>query len=90
MRLFLTDRSRNRFDAADRRLAISKICDWYGKDFAGGHQGFDSFKGTFRRYAEQLASTVEGQAILVAGDYRIEFLDYDWGLNDVTRKDGRP
>ena len=68
---------------------MSKIFDWYGKDFEQGHQGFDSLRTTFLRYAEQLASTPEARALLVAGDYRIEFLDYDWRLNDVARN-GKP
>ena len=52
-------------------------------------QGFDSLRTTFLRYAEQLASTPEARALLVAGDYRVEFLDYDWRLNDVARN-GKP
>ncbi|MEF8736004.1 MAG: DUF547 domain-containing protein [Candidatus Accumulibacter necessarius] len=89
MRRFLSDATRNRFDAAAKRLSVSRIFDWYGKDFEQGHQGFDSLRTTFRRYAEQLASTPEARALLVAGDYRIEFLDYDWRLNDVVRN-GKP
>lgn len=83
MRRFLADRSRNRFDAVAGRLQVSKIFDWYGKDFAQGHQGFDSQKTTFARYAAQLADTPEAQARIRAGDYRLEFLDYDWRLNDA-------
>ena len=89
MRRFLSDATRNRFDAAAKRLSVSRIFDWYGKDFEQGHQGFDSLGTTFLRYAEQLASTPEARALLVAGDYRIEFLDYDWRLNDVARN-GKP
>jgi hypothetical protein len=85
MRRFLADSTRNRFDAASGRLLVSKIFDWYGKDFEQGHKGYDSLKATFARYADQLAATPEARARIRAGDYRVEFLDYDWRLNDVAR-----
>jgi Protein of unknown function, DUF547 len=39
---FMSDRTRNRFDAAARRLELSKIFDWYGDDFNLGHRGIAS------------------------------------------------
>lgn len=86
MRRFLADTSRNRFDAASGRLLVSKIFDWYGKDFEKGHKGYDSLKATFARHAVQLAATPEAQAKVRSGDYRLEFLDYDWKLNDSRRR----
>ena len=85
MRRFLSDSTRNRFDAATNRLLASKIFDWYGKDFEKGHHGYDSLKGVFARHAAQLAATPEAQARLRSGDYSIGFLDYDWKLNDLPR-----
>ncbi|PKO90763.1 MAG: DUF547 domain-containing protein [Betaproteobacteria bacterium HGW-Betaproteobacteria-10] len=82
MRRFLADSSRNRFDPASGKLQVSKIFDWYGKDFEKGHQGFTSLKATFGRYAGQLARTPEAQERIRQGDYKLEFLDYDWRLND--------
>ncbi|MDE2441258.1 MAG: DUF547 domain-containing protein [Betaproteobacteria bacterium] len=84
MRRFLADNSRNRFDAASGKLRVSKIFDWYGKDFEKGQQGFTSLNATFGRYAAQLALTPEAQARIRQGDYKVEFLDYDWRLNDVA------
>ena len=84
MRRFLADSSRNRFDPASGKLLVSKIFDWYGKDFEKGHQGFASLKITFGRYAAQLAKTPEAHERIRQGDYKIEFLDYDWRLNDVS------
>jgi len=88
MRRFLADSSRNRFDAASGRLLVSKIFDWYGKDFEQGHRGFDSLNVTFARYADQLAAAPDARTRVRAGDYRIEFLDYDWHLNDLPRAIG--
>jgi len=88
LRRFLSDASRNRFEAADGRLRVSKLFDWYGRDFEQGHGGFDSLKSTFARYAGQLSSDAAGRARLRAGDYMLEFLDYDWRLNDADRAGG--
>jgi hypothetical protein len=85
MKRFLADASRNRYDAAGGRLQVSKIFDWYGKDFEKGHKSYDSLKSTFARHAAQLATTPEAQAKVRNGDYKLEFLDYDWKLNDSRR-----
>ncbi|PKO86691.1 MAG: DUF547 domain-containing protein [Betaproteobacteria bacterium HGW-Betaproteobacteria-12] len=84
MRRFMADARRNRFNGATGKLQVSKIFDWYGEDFAQGHQGFDSLQTTFARYAAQLASAPAEQERIRRGDYRIEFLDYDWRLNDTA------
>lgn len=82
MRHFLADSSRNRFDAVSGNLQVSKIFDWYGKDFEKGHKGFASLKTTFGHYAGQLTKAPEAQERIRQGDYKLEFLDYDWRLND--------
>jgi len=83
MRRFLSDRQRNRFDAANGTLAVSKIFDWYQKDFEQGHRGIDSLKTLIARYADRLADAPAAQAELRAGRYKLSFLDYDWALNDA-------
>ncbi|MDP3940319.1 MAG: DUF547 domain-containing protein [Deltaproteobacteria bacterium] len=83
MRRFLSDRTRNRFDAAGGTLRVSKLFDWYGKDFEIGHAGFTSLAATFAKHAERMADTPEAQARIRSGDYRLEFLEYDWKLNDA-------
>ena len=85
MRRFLSDPSRNRFDASSGRLQISKIFDWYGKDFAQGHQGMTSLKAALARHAEVLADAAAAMRRIRNGDYEIEYLEYDWRLNDVPR-----
>lgn len=83
LRRFLSDRTRNRFDAAAGLLAVSKIFDWYRKDFELGHRGYDTLQTVFARHAEVLGSTPQAQADLRAGRYKLAFLDYDWALNDA-------
>ena len=83
MQRFLRDRSRNRFDARTGTLHVSKIFDWYAADFDKGHHGFDSLKATFGHYADALADTPAEAARLRRGDVTIDYLDYDWRLNDA-------
>jgi hypothetical protein len=83
MRRFLSDRSRNRYNPATRKLEISRIFDWYGKDFEKGHKGFSSVKATMARYADQLADKPEDRAAVKDGKADVQFLEYDWALNDA-------
>ena len=83
LRRFLSDRSRNRFDASSGTLSVSKIFDWYRKDFERGHKGYDSLQTLFARHAEALGATPQSQAEIRAGRYKLAFLDYDWALNDA-------
>lgn len=83
LRRFLSDRSRNRFDAGTGTLAVSKIFDWYRKDFERGHHGFDSLQALFAQHADVLGATPQAQADIRAGRYKLSFLDYDWALNDA-------
>lgn len=81
MRRFLSDRSRNRFDAARNTLSVSKIFDWYKGDFEKGHHGFSSLDATFARYADALGDTPQAQGAIRKGGLAIRYLDYDWALN---------
>ena len=83
MRRFMSDRSRNRYNAQARRLEISKIFDWYGKDFERGHKGFSSVRATAAKYADVLADRPEDRAAIRDPKVEVAFLDYDWALNDT-------
>jgi hypothetical protein len=76
MRRFLSDRSRNRFDAQSGTLRVSRLFDWYRGDF-------DSLPALFIRYADVLGATPAAQAEMRGGRFSIDFLDYDWSLNDA-------
>jgi Protein of unknown function, DUF547 len=83
MRRFLSDRKRNRYNPQSRKLEISKIFDWYGKDFEKGHKGFTSVKATMAKYADSLADKPEDRALVREQKADVSFLDYDWSLNDA-------
>ena len=83
MRRFLSDRTRNRYNAESRKLEVSRIFDWYGKDFEKGHKGFTSVRATLARYADLLADKPEDRAAVKGEKVEVRFLDYDWALNDA-------
>ncbi|MFN0313591.1 MAG: DUF547 domain-containing protein [Burkholderiales bacterium] len=80
LKRFLSDHSRNRFSRGT--LEVSKIFDWYGKDFAKGFRGAKSLNAFLSAYASVLSDKPEDQARIQDGKAPIRFLDYDWALND--------
>lgn len=85
MRRFLSDRNRNRFDAARGRLFLSRIFDWYAGDFQRMPGRFTSLSDTFASYADALADSLREAALIRNGSYSIHDLSYDWHLNDLRR-----
>ena len=83
LRRFLSDRTRNRYNPETRKLEVSRIFDWYGKDFEKGHKGLPSVKGTLARYADLLADRPEDRAAIREQKVDVSFLEYDWALNDA-------
>jgi hypothetical protein len=79
---FMSDRTRNRFDATSGRLQVSRIFDWYGEDFRRGHRGIDSVEAFLARYATLLADRPADQQAVRERKAKISFLEYDWALND--------
>ena len=82
MRRFLSDRTRNRYSAQSKRLEVSRIFDWYGKDFERGHKGYTSVKATMAKYADLLAETPSDREAVRSQGAEVAFLEYDWALND--------
>jgi hypothetical protein len=85
MKRFLSDRTRNRYDPQSGKLQISKIFDWYGKDFEKGNKGFTSVRAAMAKYADVLADKPDERARVRNEQANVEFLDYDWSLNDASR-----
>ncbi|MBX9632625.1 MAG: DUF547 domain-containing protein [Burkholderiales bacterium] len=80
---FLSDRSRNRW--SDGNLEISKIFDWYKKDFTAGYKGITSVEQFLGKYAALLADKPDDQKAIRDGRVKVKYLDYDWALNDSKR-----
>lgn len=73
---FMRDPERNRFNAEENKIEISKIFKWYKKDFT-------ATTGSLNTYIAPLMTDDERQKMLLTNnDTEIKFLDYDWSLND--------
>jgi hypothetical protein len=81
-RRFLRDRSRNRYNARNARLEVSKLFDWYRADFERGARGAATREAFLSRYADLLADDPRGRQLVREGKAPIAYLDYDWSLND--------
>ncbi len=79
-RNFLSDRSRNYL--AGETLNISKIFKWYRNDFERGWGGYQKLVQFLVAYRSSLGLSDDAIQQLKSGDIEIEFLDYNWQLND--------
>ncbi len=79
---FLSGRSRNRYDGATHTPEVSEIFGWYREDFSSGFQGIRPRERLFAQYAELLTDDPDGQTVIRSQEAKINFLDYDWALND--------
>jgi hypothetical protein len=70
-RVFLGDATKNRFDAAANTLYLSAIFDWFAVDFRAAAGSLQAFVAPY---------LADPRAALPG--VRIEYLDYDWSLND--------
>lgn len=87
---FIQDATKNQFDPSTGTLRLSQIFNWYAKDFAAYADLFKEMLGGYS--AEQagvlgflLKYRMPGlEAHLAAKEpVKIEYLEYDWGLNDA-------
>ena len=78
---FLQDRSRNYL--VGNTLHVSSIFKWYRSDFEEGIRGIKSLRDFFAMYALSLTSNEKERKLLISGNYKLVFDDYDWSLNKV-------
>jgi hypothetical protein len=75
-RTFLRDSTKNRIPAGDNRIALSRILKWYGGDFGPTPEALQ------RALAPYIEGTVGER--MAQGDYTVDYLPYDWALNDQS------
>lgn len=75
IRLFLSDPERNSYDAAKNTFTVSKIFDWYSKDFKEAKGSVQAF------LAQYLGKTPDDQKKMAEAD--IKYTDYNWNLNET-------
>lgn len=79
-RNFLQDKDRNYFDASSKTLYLSSIFKWYGDDFNKSH-------GTARQFVSAFIGGTNEEVKLIADQATaLEYLSYDWSLNDAASK----
>lgn len=62
-------------DPKTKKLRLTRIMSWYKQDFVDAYGPLEAF---LMRYLEEPA-----RSQLAAGEYTIEFMEYDWALNDA-------
>lgn len=85
-RQFLNDPRLNRLEINRGQVQLSKIFDWFGEDFLQfargdvGYQGDEKLNGVLTFVSRYLLE--RDVVFLDSGDYKVDFLSYDWTLND--------
>jgi hypothetical protein len=77
-RIFLQTESKNRIPAGPDRVRLSKIFDWYGSDFIDEDESKQEAVMAFA--ADYFERDVADK--LRRGAYDVDYLDYDWSLNE--------
>lgn len=75
-RVFLAQSDKNRVDAAARTVWLSQIFKWFAGDF-------EAEAGTVLKFATPFFPP-EARSALAAGEFKVQFSDYDWSLNQRT------
>jgi hypothetical protein len=73
-RVFVNDPKRNGIDRTRRKVSLSRIFDWNGKEF-------ERDAGSVSKYVARYVADRETAAWLASGAQKPDFLDYDWALN---------
>ena len=71
---FINDETRNKFDRDEKVAQISKIFDWFKKDFSDR-------SGSVQKYLAQYVKDPIIAKGLHNEEYKIRYLKYDWSLN---------
>lgn len=77
---FFNDETKNKYDLQNRTVCLSKILDWFSTDFGNSDEEILMFVS---KYVDDSISNDISQNI---DKWSIEYLDYDWGLNDYKNK----
>jgi hypothetical protein len=86
-RRFLGVPDRFSIDLENKVVRLSSILKWYAADFTGAYAASSSLRGhsaaerAALAYVSQYVSAEDAEFIRTQS-YRVEFLDYDWSLNE--------
>jgi hypothetical protein len=77
-RAFFAQSEKNRVDATTRTVHLSPIFKWFAEDF-------EAAAGSVLKFATPFFPENAKRA-LSSDDFKIEYTDYDWSLNDRAKK----
>jgi hypothetical protein len=85
-RRFMADPAKFRVDRERGVVSLSSIFKWFAADFVkrygdGGPAGFDVSEKAVLNFVARCAKPADADYVR-AGGFRIEYLDYDWTLNE--------
>lgn len=83
---FLSRSKGLQIDREERVLRLSSIFKWYGEDFRTP-EGPREKEAAVIQFISRYVPEPE-RAFLGEGRFRVEYLDYDWRLNDLVLRDG--
>jgi hypothetical protein len=75
-KLFLSDNSKNRFEVATLKASISKIFDWYQKDF--GKDKSEVLVAISKYLPDQIQKSIRSGL----DKWNVDYTNYDWSLNE--------
>ncbi len=76
---FINDAQKNRFETNKKRAQLSKIFDWFEKDFK-------KHSGSVQKYVTQYVQDDSLKQSLQNNKFRRKHLKYDWNLNGTFEK----
>ena len=74
---FINDPTRNRFDHELKIAYLSKIFDWFEKDFS-------NHSGSVQKYVAQYINDPKIAETLLNEEYKVQYLKYNWSLNGTA------
>jgi hypothetical protein len=78
-RIFMNTPSKNRVDLENRTAYLSKIFKWFGGDFEEASGSVPAFVRPY--FPKDISKQLED------GKFAVEYMDYDWALNDLKARD---
>jgi len=74
---FLSDEKLNRYESAKETVYLSEIFEWFANDFTPRYGGY-------LNAISALGPPAAKQTIEKSNNLKVEFIDYDWSLNDAS------
>lgn len=71
---FINDPAKNEFDTQKKQARLSKIFDWFDKDFK-------KYSGSVQEFVAKFVADDGHKQALLKKSYRVKHLTYDWNLN---------